>query len=219
MRDALSKSMYGAQGDQGVILINTMRGKAGKQQVRVSGHYGLATPQALPKYLNAADYMDKYNEAQLNDGIDPASLRYSQETIDGTRSGSNPARYPDNDFYSDLYLKDHTSDANVFADISGGSEKAFYYVNTGWSGNNGWLNTPQGDITNNLNFRGNLEFVINDYMRMRVSSTARVSFNKQPNTNSIWSTASTELPNNYPVLWDPNLITNTEFRDDLCVKS
>jgi len=215
MKDALSKAIYGAQGDMGVILINTMRGKIGKQQVRVSAQYGSSTPRALPEYLDAADYMAKFNEAQLNDGIDPASLRYSQETIDGTRSGVNPARYPDNDFYSDLYLKDHTTDASVFADVSGGNDKARYYVNTGWSRNNGWLNTPQGDNTNNLDFRGNLDFAINNFMKMRVNSTARVSFNKQPNTQSIWSTASTELPNNYPVLWDPAIIPNVEFRDYL----
>ncbi|MCU0458238.1 MAG: SusC/RagA family TonB-linked outer membrane protein [Bacteroidales bacterium] len=219
MKDALSKAMYGAKGDQGVILINTMRGKAGDQQIRISGNYGISTPQALPKYLNAADYMVKYNEAQLNDGIDPASLRYSQETIDGTRSGMNPVRYPDNDFYSDLYLKDHTSGANVFADVSGGNERTQYYLNTGWSRTNGWLNTPQGDATNNLDYRGNLSFTINDFMKMRINSAAKVSFNKQPNTNSIWATASAELPNNYPVLWDPGLIPDTEFRDFILSKA
>ncbi|MCX6335594.1 MAG: SusC/RagA family TonB-linked outer membrane protein [Bacteroidia bacterium] len=219
MKDALSKAIYGAQGDMGVILINTMHGKAGKQQLRVAGQYGFATPRALPEYLNAADYMTKYNEAQLNDGIDPASLRYSQETIDGTRGGLNPVRYPDNDFYSDLYLKDRTSGASVYADVSGGNDKARYYVNTGWSSSNGWLNTTQGDYTNNLNFRGNLDFAINDYMDMSINSTARVSFNKQPNTNSIWATASTELPNNYPVLWDPDIISNIDFRDLLLSKA
>ena len=50
-----------------------------------------------------------------------------------TRSGENPARYPDNDFYSDDYIKDYTTGANVFADVSGGSENARYYVNTGWN--------------------------------------------------------------------------------------
>ncbi|MCK7531351.1 MAG: hypothetical protein MZV63_10105 [Marinilabiliales bacterium] len=88
-----------------------------------------------------------------------------------------------------------------------------YYVNTGWNQSTGWLNTPQGDITNNLNFRGNLDFAINEYMKMSINSTARLSFNKQPNANSIWATASTELPNNYPVLWDPNMIPNEEFRN------
>ena len=219
LKDAMSKAMYGAQGDPGVILITSQRGEAGKHKIRISGQYSAATPRAMPKYLNAADYMVKFNEAQLNDGIAPSSLRYSQATIDGTRSGVNPARYPDNDFYSDNYVKDFTTGVNLFADVMGGSENVRYYVGTGWDGNSGWLNTPQGDITNNLNFRGNLDFTINEYMKMSINTTARLSFNKQPNAANILATASTELPNNYPVLWDPNLITNVGFRNILLSKA
>jgi len=213
LKDALSKALYGAVGNNGVILITTMRGKAGNHKLRIAGQYSAETPRAMPKYLNAADYMVKYNEAQLNDGIDPASLRYKKEAIDATLAGNNPARFPDNDFYSSDYIKDYTTGANVFADVSGGNENARYYVNTGWNRSNGWLNTPQGDITDNLNFRGNLDFVINEFLDMSVNTTARLSFNKRPNSNSIWEVASTELPNNYPVLWDPDIITNDEFRN------
>jgi len=219
LRDALSKAMYGAQGDLGVILITSKRGEAGIHKIRIAGQYGNATPRALPKFLNAADYMGKYNEAQLNDGIAPSSLRYTQEKIDGTRSGTNPARFPDNDFYSSDYLKDNTTGINVFADVMGGSENVRYYVGTGWDQSSGWLNTPQGDITDNLNFRGNLDFTINEYMNMSISTTARLSFNKQPNADNIWATASTELPNNYPVMWDPNIITNEDLRNLLLRKA
>ena len=215
LRDALSKAMYGAQGDMGVILVTTQRGKIGNPKLRIGGEYGASNPRAMPQYLDAADYMEKYKEAQLNDGINPASLRYSQETIDGTRSGENPARYPDNDFYSDLFLKEYTTSANVFADISGGNDKAQYYVNGIWDHSSGWLNTPQGDNTNNLNFRGNLDFIINEYMDMSVSSNASLSFFESPNANNIWATASTELPNNYPLLWDPNIIQDEVIRDQI----
>ena len=213
LKDALSKAMYGAQGDAGIILVNTKRGKAGAHKFRVIGEYGGATPRAMPKYLNAADYMEKYNQAQLNDGVEPSSLRYSQDAINKTRSGENPARYPDNNFYSSDYIKEYTTGAEVFADVSGGDRNIRYYVNTGWSQSNGWLNTPQSDITNNLNFRGNVDFDINDYMEMSLDATARLSLNKHPNTGSIWSTAANELPNNYPILWDPNAITDDYVRD------
>jgi len=80
LKDALSKALYGAQGDLGVILINSLRGEAGTHKLRIGGQYGVATPRAMPEYLNAADYMTKYNEAQLNDGIDPAfRLLYRNE--------------------------------------------------------------------------------------------------------------------------------------------
>lgn len=219
LKDALSTAMYGTQADKGVILVTTKRGKIGKNKLRVAGKFNTATPRALPKYLSAADYMEKYNEAQLNDGVDPAALRYSQEAIDATRNGTNPARYPDNDFYSDRYIKDQTSGINVFADVTGGNESARYYVNTSWNRNNGWLNTPVGGITDRLNFRGNLDFGINEYMKMSVNAAARLSFNTQPNAGNIWAIASTELPNNYPILWDPDFITNDELRESILSKA
>lgn len=218
LKDALSKAMYGAQGDNGVILVNTKRGKAGQHKLRVIGEFGGATPRALPNYLGAADYMEKYTEAQMNDYIASKSDKgfiptFSPEKIAATRSGENPILYPDNDFYTSEYIKNYTTDAEVFADVSGGNKDVRYYVNTGWKQSKGWLNTSQPDVTNSMNFRGNLDFNINKYMDMSLDATARLSFNAQPNAGSYWSMASTELPNNYPVLWDPNVITSDAVRD------
>lgn len=215
LKDATSKAMYGAQGDNGVILINTKRGKAGEHKFRVMGEYNSFAPRAMPQYLDAASYMEKSNEAQLNDGVDPASLTYSQEVIDATRSGENPARYPDNDFYSDQYLKNYSNRMNVFFDVMGGDESTRYYMNTEWSRNDGWLNTPQGDVTDRLNFRGNVDFDVNEYMEIGVDASAVLSFNKRPRGGNYWNTFSNELPHNYPVLWDPGLIADDIMREEL----
>lgn len=224
LRDALSKAMYGAQGDNGVILVNTKRGKAGQHKLRVIGEFGGATPREMPSYLGAADYMEKYTEAQMNDYIASKSDKdfnptFSPEKIAATRSGENPILYPDNDFYTSEYIKDYTTEAEVFADVSGGNKDVRYYVNTGWKQNKGWLNTSQPDVTNSMNFRGNLDFNINKYMDMSLDATARLSFNAQPNAGSYWSMASNELPNNYPVLWDPNVITSDAVRDFVLTKA
>ena len=48
---------------------------------------------------------------------------------------------------------------------------------------------------------------------MSVNSTARLTFNKRPNAPNIWSTAASELLNNYPITWDPNLIEDLEMRE------
>jgi len=213
LKDAVSKAMYGVLSDNGVIVVSTKRGKAGEHTLRIAGSYGTSKARALPDYLNAADYMTKYNEAQQNDGVDIGSLRYTNQDIAATRSGEQQHRYPDNDFYSDQYIKDNVNDINVFADLMGGSDKVKYYVNTSYNRNDGWLNTPKKELTNRLNFRGNLDFAITDYLAMSVNSTARMSFNKRPNAPNIWSTAAGELPNNYPITWDPNLIEDEELRE------
>jgi TonB-linked SusC/RagA family outer membrane protein len=215
LKDAVSKALYGAQGDDGVILINTKRGKVGEHQFRVRGEYNSFAPRALPQYLDAAGYMEKSNEAQLNDGVDPASLTYSQALIDSTRMGLNSARYPDNDFYSDRYLRKYESRMNVFFDAMGGDESARYYMNTEYTRNGGWLNTPQGDVTDRLNFRGNVDFDVNKYMEIGVDASAILSFNKRPRSGNYWNTFSNELPNNYPVLWDPNLIEDELLREEI----
>ena len=216
LKDAVSKAVYGAMGDQGVILINTKRGKPGDTRIRVSAQHTISQPRALPNFLNAADYMEKYNEALVNDGLDPI---YTQEDIDITRSGESSALYPDNDFYTADYLRDFRNSTNVIFDISGGNRNAQYYVNTEWGQDNGWLNTEIPDINNHFNFRGNLDFKINDYMKMGVQAVARLTINDRPNVSTapgeddFWDKFATIKPNAYPVLWDPNLIQDEETRN------
>src|SRR3546814_11347110 len=147
------------------------------------GEYSAAVPRAMPHYLNAADYMEKYNEALLNDGADPASLVYSQEAIDASRNGELSAIYPDNDFYSNTYLRENVSNINIFADVDGGNENVGYYVITEWQRSSGWLNTPQGDVTDRLNFRGNLDLKVNDYLIAGLNTSARLSFNEIPTSH------------------------------------
>jgi TonB-dependent SusC/RagA subfamily outer membrane receptor len=216
LKDAISKAVYGALGDQGVILINTRRGTPGKSQIRVSAQHSISRARALPVYLNSGDYMEKYNEALANDGLDPI---YSQEDIDMTRSGASPALYPDNDFYTKDYLRDLRNSTNVIFDLSGGNENAQYYINTELARDNGWLNTEIPDLNNYFNFRGNLDFRINDYMKMGVQAVARLAINDGPNVSTAtgeddyWDKFANIKPNAYPVLWDPNLIQDEATRD------
>jgi TonB-linked SusC/RagA family outer membrane protein len=216
LKDAVSKALYGTMADQGVILINTKKGTPGKNHIRLSAQHAVIQPRALPNFLNAADYMEKYNEALANDGLDPI---YSQDAIDKTRSGELPAIYPDNDFYSEDYLRSFRNSTNVIFDMSGGDQNAQYYVNTEWGQDNGWLNTEIPDITNSFNFRGNLDFKINDYMKMGVKAVARLNINDRPNVSTaageddFWDKFATIKPNAYPVMWDPNLITDSTTRN------
>lgn len=214
LKDAVSKALYGAQGDQGVILINTKRGFDGPQKIRIGVDYSMSQPRALPDFLGAADYMEKFNEALFNEGVDEQFLKFRQDAIDSTRLGTNSTRFPDNNLYNNDYLRDFRTDVSVFADVAGGDENTRYYVSTGWSQSNGWLSTANPDITNRFNFKSNLDFKINDYMKMAVDASARMNMNTSPNLGAnYWSEFNSILPNAYPVLWDPSEITDPVTRD------
>lgn len=202
LKDALTRSLYGAQADQGVIMVQTKRGKAYKREMDVQLELGVLNPvsTSLPKYMNAGDYMETYNT------ILPGT--YSDQKIQNTRNGVDPFLNPDNDFYSKQFLKSQTNYLNLFADASGGNNAGQYYVNVGWQHSNGWMNMGKPQSTDKFNFRGNIDYKLAESFKLRLDAGAQFNIMTGPNVIDYWQQASIMLPNAYPLSWDPNLITN-----------
>ncbi|MDF2382713.1 TonB-dependent receptor [Nostoc ellipsosporum NOK] len=66
LKDASATAMYGSRGANGVVLITTKRGKAGKGTVTFETYQGIQTVANKLKLLNAAEYADFVNEGRLN---------------------------------------------------------------------------------------------------------------------------------------------------------
>jgi len=78
LKDA-SASVYGTRAANGVILITTKKGKAGKLTVSYNGFSGFSEESRRVGVLNATQYATLMNERSVNDGggiiyADPASL-------------------------------------------------------------------------------------------------------------------------------------------------
>jgi len=73
LKDAASASIYGARAANGVIVIQTKRGKKTPQPLSVSydGLVGLTDPGNGPDFLTPRQYADKYFEGLRNDGLQP----------------------------------------------------------------------------------------------------------------------------------------------------
>lgn len=70
LKDATATSIYGARAANGVIVINTKKGKGGKTNVNFTAKVGLEMMPGMPssyKPLNAAKYRELSAEALLND--------------------------------------------------------------------------------------------------------------------------------------------------------
>ncbi len=76
LKDASAGAIYGSRAANGVVLITTKKGKAGKTNVNISAQYGASTPTRKLQFLNTDQYVNFYNQAAANsdriDGIDPA---------------------------------------------------------------------------------------------------------------------------------------------------
>jgi TonB-linked SusC/RagA family outer membrane protein len=211
LRDITTRALYGAQALDGVILITTKRGEAYKRVMNLSVETGMADPVSYPKFLNAADYMTYYNQALANDGLPE---KYSDEAISATRSGSDPVKYPDEDYYTSTYLKNMGSFTNVVGEASGGNSNARYYLNMGWKYNSRLLQKvwkeSYNDAVNTFNVRGNVDYKINDIISMKIDGVVFYETDNRPRfsgTNQdFYSRASSFLPNYYPVIIDTALL-------------
>ena len=199
LKDANAVALYGSQGRNGVIIINTKRGKVNKKEVNVNVRSGISTPLALPNYLDAASFMELRNEAFANDGLDPGVVGFTQEQIANTRSGQNPIQYPDVDLYE--FVQPFITTTNVISEFSGGNDKAQYYVNGGWLYNENWVNINE-DInagSNRFNVRGNIDFKVNDWITSSLDGVAIISSSKSSRANLL-DAATTFIPFDYAPL-------------------
>jgi|SRR5450755_4525031 TonB-dependent starch-binding outer membrane protein SusC len=72
LKDADATSIYGSRGANGVILITTKHGKAGKTKVDLNTYYGAGKIDRSINLLNTRQYLTMRNEAFKNDGATPS---------------------------------------------------------------------------------------------------------------------------------------------------
>lgn len=126
LKDA-SAAIYGAQAANGVILVTTKRGKAGKPNVEVNFNQGFVQPTRLPNLTNAADYATALNEVDMYSG---RPERYTAEDIQKFSDGSDPWGHPNTDWFDATY-KNLSKQVLGNVNISGGSEYMRYFVSMG----------------------------------------------------------------------------------------
>ncbi len=66
LKDAASSAIYGAQAANGVVLITTKKGNAGKMNISYDGYFGIQNVISKVDVLNTKDYVMLMDEAYIN---------------------------------------------------------------------------------------------------------------------------------------------------------
>jgi len=73
LKDADATSIYGSRGANGVILITTKKGKAGKTSVSINVNTGISRPGRMIEMMNTKEYVAMRKEAFRNEGLIPSA--------------------------------------------------------------------------------------------------------------------------------------------------
>lgn len=152
LKDAAASAVYGARGANGVVLINTKSGKSGVTKFNFRAETRLSRNTQQIEFADNITYMETANEAVLTrnpNGI----LPYTQNKINGTKEGRDTYLYPDNNWLDQL-IKRNTINHAYNIGITGGTQKARYYVAGTYNVDNGILKVnPINDFNNNIKLR------------------------------------------------------------------
>ena len=83
LKDA-SASIYGLRSANGVVLVTTKKGEAGRTKVSYSGSYTIQKPKSMPALLDAEKTMTLYNERSMNN-VNGGAPIYTEEMFEQFR--------------------------------------------------------------------------------------------------------------------------------------
>jgi len=83
LKDASAKAIYGSRAANGVVLVTTKRGKAGKTTFTLDVQRGLTDIIKRPELLNATELLDLQREAVTNAGQSPDKFGLIRSVTDG----------------------------------------------------------------------------------------------------------------------------------------
>ena len=118
LKDASATAIYGSKGANGVVLINTKRGKESKINInaKVEGFYSTFTQ--VPDFVDGYTYASMANEARLTRNQDAL---YSASELELFRTGLDPDRFPNVD-WMDVMMRDGAWSSRATLNLSGGGK-------------------------------------------------------------------------------------------------
>lgn len=197
LKDAASAAIYGSRASNGVILITTKKGKAGKLQVTYDGYTGFQERidnfELADAYGTALFDNDARNYGYISGG-QGRSITDDNATRDTNGGGKRSRIQPflqgylngtpglTNTNWADEVFR-IAPQQNHYLNLSGGSEKTDYTISFGYfSQDNIVIESDYQRYTNN--FKLNLN--INDYVRFGISSNLSFS-DAKPTGEAGWS--------------------------------
>lgn len=164
LKDAASAAIYGTRAANGVVVITTKKGSAGRSRIDANVYYGITNTTKKIDVLNATQYQQYMNEA------------FGAGTITDSVVKANNINWPD-----EVFRTGHQ--ANYQLSFSGGTEKSQHFISLAYNDQLGMIRPSK---FNRLSGRINFSTKAKDWLTLSTSTIlSRVKSNDVTDNASV----------------------------------
>ncbi|MDL2322679.1 TonB-dependent receptor [Bacteroidales bacterium OttesenSCG-928-A17] len=206
LKDASATAIYGSKGANGVILVNTKRGKAGKIDINVKVETMYNQLTKVPDFVDGVQYAEMVNEARTTRN---QPVMFQADEIELMRMGLDPDLYPNVNWIDEL-LKDGAMTYRASVNMRGGGSTARYFVSGSYLDQQGMYKVDEmlKDYDTNANYkkwnyRLNTDIDITSSTVLKVGVAGSLEKFNDPGLSSdwIWNSLMGYNPVASPVLY------------------
>ena len=177
LKDAASAAIYGARAANGVILVTTKQGKAGKVEITYNGAIGWSNAYKRPQLLNAKQYMTIFDEYNFN--TSGAKLNWAdyvpQDILDKVANG-----WQGTDWW-DVFANKNAVQQNHSVTLTGGSDRSKFAMSYTYTGNEGIMGADRASYYKRHTIRLNSEHAllkVKDFDAISIGENVSIGYNK-----------------------------------------
>ena len=195
LKDAASAAIYGARAANGVILVTTKQGKAGKMQISYDGYVGWQTVSKWPNSLNARQYMEVQDAMNTNMGKAPYDWQsllpdyLYQGIMDGTWNGTDWVRELANE---GAMTQNHS------VNLTGGNETSKFSMGVSYTGQEGIFGNPVDPTYKRITARVNSDHVLlkgSDFDIIKIGENFTYTYTDKSNMPAIGDIYGNDMHN------------------------
>ena len=177
LKDAASAAIYGSRAANGVILVTTKQGKAGKIEISYNGAIGWSNAYKRPEMLNAQQFMTIMDEYSFNTSGQKVdfSAYVPQAIVDKVKSG-----WTGTDWWGAFENKNAVQH-NHSLTLTGGSDRSKFSMSYTYTGNEGIMGADRASFYKRHTIRINSDHVLlraKDFDAITIGENISIGYNK-----------------------------------------
>ncbi len=177
LKDAASAAIYGSRAANGVILVTTKQGKAGKIEISYNGAIGWSNAYKRPEMLNAQQFMTIMDEYSFNTSGQKVdfSAYVPQAIVDKVKGG-----WTGTDWWGAFENKNAVQH-NHSLTLTGGSDRSKFSMSYTYTGNEGIMGADRASFYKRHTIRINSDHVLlraKDFDAITIGENISIGYNK-----------------------------------------